>query len=200
MGSHWITLIAIAVASNLDNAGVGIAYGVRRIRISWLANLVIAIISGLATWASGWLGRALVAYMPGRAAAWMGAVVMAAVGLWVMSEPWRSRRPSRPPRTVVARILRDPVTADFDGSQTISLLEALVLGVALAVNALVGGFDAGILQMGLVWVGAAVAVCSFLLLGLSAYVGRRYAAAWLGDKATYVAGVLLIVIALHQVW
>jgi putative sporulation protein YtaF len=197
---HWITLLALAVASNLDNAGVGVAYGVRRIRISCLANLIIAVISGIATWASGWVGRVFAEHLPARTAAAIGAVVMIGVGLWVMSEPWRERRANRQARTVVTRILRDPATADFDRSQTISVAEAVILGIALAVNALAGGFDAGILHLGLVWVALAVGVCSFVLLGLSAYLGRRYAADALGDKATYVAGALLILIGLHQIW
>ena len=36
------SIFLIGIASNLDNAGVGIAYGIRKIRISWLNNFIIA--------------------------------------------------------------------------------------------------------------------------------------------------------------
>ncbi|OFW82460.1 MAG: sporulation membrane protein YtaF [Alicyclobacillus sp. RIFOXYA1_FULL_53_8] len=201
MGSELAVILAIAIASNLDNAGVGIAYGVRKIRISSVPNLVIAIISGLATYLSGYVGDILTHYVPAKMASWGAAAVMIGVGLWVMAEPLRNRRRvRRESENVVTRILRDPVQADFDKSSTIGMLEAVVLGVALAMNALVGGFDAGVLHIGILWTALMVALFSFVLLGLSAHLGSRYAADTLGAKATYVAGFLLILIGLHQVW
>lgn len=201
MGSELAIILAIAIASNLDNAGVGIAYGVRKIRISWAPNLVIATISGLATYLSGYAGDVLTRYVPAKTASWVAAAVMIGVGLWVMGEPRRSRRRvRRESENVVTRILRDPVEADFDKSSTIGMMEAVVLGIALAMNALVGGFDAGVVHIGILWTAVMVALFSFALLGLSAHLGSRYAADTLGNKATYVAGVLLILVGLHQVW
>ncbi|GMA50568.1 sporulation membrane protein YtaF [Alicyclobacillus contaminans] len=206
MGATFVTIIAIAVASNLDNAGVGIAYGVRRIAISRLANVWIALISGLATYVSGVAGDTVTRYVTPWAAAWIGGTVMLAVGAWVCSEPCRKRRQQRLEKektgkaNVVKRILEDPVAADFDRSQTISLKEATVLGIALAINALAGGFDAGVVHIGIVWTAFSVALCSYALLGASAWVGRKYAARALGDRATYIAGLLLMFIGLHQIW
>lgn len=206
MWSAAATIVAIGIASNLDNAGVGIAYGVRKVHISWLANLIIAAISWIATFLSGIVGDTITRYVPAQAATWTGACVVVLVGLWVFTEPWRKQRKLKQQRynqdsaNVVSRILRDPMEADFDKSQTISLKEAVVLGVALALNALVGGFDAGVVHIGIVWTSLVVGVFSFVLLGLSEYLGRRYAAESLGDKATYVAGLLLILIGIHQLW
>lgn len=201
MWTEVATIVAIAIASNLDNAGVGIAYGVRKIRISWVPNLVIALISGVATYLSGILGVVITQYVPARTASWLGAAVMIGVGVWVMSEPWRKRGARhKNARNLMTRILRNPVEADFDKSATISMVEALVLGIALAMNALVGGFDAGVFHIGVLWTALMVALFSFLLLGVSAYLGSHYAAETLGDRATYIAGILLILIGIHQVW
>ena len=38
-------LVLIGISANLDNLGVGIAYGVRRINIPPLSNLIIAVIA-----------------------------------------------------------------------------------------------------------------------------------------------------------
>lgn len=202
MWSGIVAVLAIAVASNLDNAGVGIAYGVRKIQISWWANGLIAVVSGLATFMSGWVGDEIAHYISAQTAAWIGAIAMILVGLWVMSDAWRKRTQpvAEPARNMVTRILRDPVEADFDKSFSISLLEALVLGVALAINSLVGGFDAGVFHMGILWTALLVALFSYLMLGISAWVGSRYAAQTLGDRATYIAGALLILVGIHQIW
>lgn len=203
MWSGLFTVVAIAVASNLDNAGVGIAYGVRNIRFSFWANLIIALISGAFTYIAGVVGDTLTRYLPSSLASWIGGIVMILVGLWVFSEPWRNSNAKQVEETtgnVVQRILRDPTTADFDKSQTISIKESYVLGVALSINAFAGGFDAGVVHIGILVTAAAVAVASFLLLWLCAYVGSRYASRVFGTRATYIAGVLLILIGIHQIW
>lgn len=200
MISSLATVFAIAIASNLDNAGVGIAYGVRKIQISWLANLLIATISAVATYVSGFAGEVATHYISTQVATWTGAIVIMLVGLWVLGEPWRNRRKEPKKKNVMSRILRDPVVADFDKSESISLLESCVLGVALAINALAGGFDAGIEHIGILWTALLVGLFSYGLLGLAAYLGRKYAAESLGDKATYIAGFILIIVGIHQVW
>lgn len=200
MWSSIVTVCAIAVASNLDNAGVGIAYGVRGVKISGYANLIIALISGVATFIAGVAGNLVIRYIPAHVAAYIGGTVMILVGLWVLSEPFREKLKSRRRNnTVLTRILRDPMVADFDQSQHISMTEAIVLGIALALNALAGGFDAGVVHIAIWLTALGVAVFSYLLLGLSAYVGRRYAAEALGNKATVIAGILLLLIGLHQI-
>ncbi|MBX5437308.1 MAG: manganese efflux pump [Alicyclobacillaceae bacterium] len=201
MWSHIATMVAIAVASNLDNAGVGIAYGVRKVRIPWQANLLVAVISGLATGLSGLVGHLLTRYICLVYATWIGAAVVIAVGVWVLTSPWRQQRKrGRGQANVVSRILTDPIAADIDHSHTISPSEAVLLGVALALNALAGGFDAGLAHIGVLWTALLVGILSFASLGLSAYVGQRFVADALGDKATLVAGLLLIAVGVHQVW
>lgn len=197
--SGILVVCAIAVASNLDNAGVGIAYGVRGVQISFIANALIALISGLTTWIAGAAGQVIVRYVSEHIATGIGGSVMILVGLWVLTDPMRTRLRQRVrTKGVLSRILRDPLVADFDKSQTISLSEASILGIALALNALAGGFDAGMAHIDIVITALGVAVFSFVLLGISAYLGRRFAAQWLGDKATIIAGLLLVVIGLYQ--
>ncbi|QSO47907.1 manganese efflux pump [Alicyclobacillus mengziensis] len=199
MWSSIAIVCAIAVASNLDNAGVGIAYGVRRVTISSLANALIALISGVATYVAGVAGSLLVRYMPSGVTAYLGGGVVVLVGVWILTEPLRTMRRQARNNTILTRILRDPMVADFDQSKHISLGEAAILGVALALNALAGGFDAGVVHIP-VWLTALlVAVFSYILLGVSAYLGRRFAAERLGSKATVIAGILLLLIGIHQI-
>jgi putative sporulation protein YtaF len=196
-------MVGLAVAANLDNAGVGIAYGVRKIRIAWLPNMMVALISGVATLISGWVGRLMRYYIHPDIATALGAVVIFLVALWVMAEPLREKRKQKrehQPTGVIGRILNDPSVADFDASKSIGMLEAVVLGTALAMNAFAGGFDAGVTQLNIFLTSFLVALFSYLLLGIAALFGRRYAARALGDHATVIAGLILVVIAVHQIW
>lgn len=203
--SGLTSIIAIGIASNLDNAGVGIAYGVRRIRIPSLQNLAIAMISFLATLVAGLFGNAVTAWLSPRVGTWIGTVVIVAVGVWVLMQPFLARRPKKPKESAhsssfITNILRNPEEADRNKNQAIGFGEAMILGIALAMNALAGGFDAGITKLDVVWTAISVGLFSFVLLGLADFAGRRYAADQLGEKATIAAGILLIIVGIHQMF
>lgn len=203
----WIAVFLIGVASNLDNAGVGIAYGVRRISISWTSNLTIAAVSFVATLASGIFGQVTSKLLNPHLASLIGTLVLIAVGLWVLLQPFLNKvaaeketRLNQSLNPGLVSILRNPETADSDLSKSISFSEALVLGAALAMNALAGGFDAGVIGIDIWMTSLSVGVLSYLLLGLAAFIGKKYVADRLGDWATMIAGILLIFVGLHQMF
>ncbi|GJM75500.1 hypothetical protein HMSSN036_77160 [Paenibacillus macerans] len=81
-------VIAIGLASNLDNAGVGIAYGVRKIHIPWYSNLAISFISFLATLVSGLFGSWLSLWFHPWIGQILGTLVIVGVGVWVLLQPF----------------------------------------------------------------------------------------------------------------
>lgn len=198
-----IAILAIGVASNLDNAGVGIAYGVRKIRIPWYSNLAIAIISFLATLWSGLFGSLISIWIEPWVGQLIGTVVIVAVGVWVLLQPFREKNTppiESPTGSNFTRFLSNPEEADRDSSKSISLGESVLLGIALAMNALAGGFNAGITHINVWLTSLSVGFFSFVLLALCSLFGERYAAEKLGDRATIISGALLILIGLHQMF
>jgi putative sporulation protein YtaF len=198
---HFPEIILIGIASNLDNAGVGIAYGVRGIRISNGANFMIAVISFLMTLLSGVAGAWIAAYISTFASHLIGAFVIVSVGIYVLYQPIRklNKTESLTNENLIQRILRQPEEADLDHSQTISFRESLLLGIALGINALAGGFDAGVTHLDVVSTSIAVGFFSFVVLGLTDYIGRNYIAVKFDQLATILSGLLLILIGLYQI-
>jgi len=199
--NHLLEIIAIGVASNLDNAGVGIAYGMRGIRIDRKANITIASISFIMTLFAGLLGSWLALFVPAFVARLCGATVIVAVGVYVLCQPYLVKKHERnngSARNLLQRILRQPEKADLDQSNTISIFEALILGTALGINALAGGFDAGVTHIS-VWATALViGLFSLLILGITDYVSK-YATTKFDHRASILSGILLIMIGLHQI-
>ncbi|MNJ60579.1 hypothetical protein D3C77_563220 [compost metagenome] len=99
-----------------------------------------------------------------------------------------------------ARLLQNPEEADKDSSKSISLGESLLLGIALAMNALAGGFNAGITQLNIWYTSLSVGIFSFILLALCAGFGEKFAAEKLGNRATVISGLLLIFIGFRQMF
>ncbi|WP_223068891.1 sporulation membrane protein YtaF [Paenibacillus caui] len=200
---NLLAVLAIGLASNLDNAGVGIAYGVRKIRIPWYSNLTVALISFLGTLLSGAFGSILAFWIEPWISHAIGSAVIIAVGLWVLLQAFKERGTEEVlPETAghFSRLLRNPEEADKDSSKSISFSESILLGTALAMNALAGGFNAGVTQLNIVLTSLSVGVFSYLLFALSSWFGEKYAAEKLGSRATVISGVLLIVIGVCQLW
>ena len=200
----FITIIAIGIASNLDNAGVGIAYGVRKIYISHFSNFMIAIISFTGTLISGYFGNWISHWVPHFVGNVIGAIVMISVGVWVLWQPFigKKERKSEPvevkKKNFITDLLRRPEEADFDQSKSLGIFESIVLGIALSINALAGGLDAGLTKINVLYTSISVGIFSFLLLGLSCYLGDKFGAEKLKGKATLISGLLLIFIGFRQ--
>lgn len=198
--NHLIQILLIAIASNLDNAGVGIAYGVRGIRIPKSANFMIALISIFMTLVSGIAGAWLSMYISAFASHLIGTLVIVSVGIYVLYQPFRNRRKLEESNipNIIQRVLQQPEEADLDRSNAISLKESLILGSALGINALAGGFNAGVTQLNVVATSIAIGIFSFIILGVTDYIGRHYIAVKFDRLATVLSGLLLIFIGLYQ--
>ncbi|MFB5189260.1 manganese efflux pump [Alicyclobacillus fastidiosus] len=194
--SPLLEIVWIGLASNLDNGGVGVAYGVRQVRIPWLPNLVIAIISFAGTLFAGLFGNVITHWVAPFIDNLVGAIVIICVGIGVLLQPFLKLHPQS--RSKIVRIIFSPEEADFNKNNHISLTESIVLGIALSMNALAGGFDAGITQLNILYTSIFVGVFSFLLLWVGTFIGKKFAANRLGDHATIVAGILLILIGIEQ--
>ncbi len=82
----FTVIVLLAIAANLDNLGVGIAYGLRGRYISLVSNLTIALISGILTLAAMLFGKWLETFLSARLANDMGAFLIIGVGVWVCWE------------------------------------------------------------------------------------------------------------------
>lgn len=222
-----LTVLAFAVALSLDGFGVGVAYGIRRIKIPFISLVVISLTSSTAIGVSMLFGTLVARYVSLTAAKYLGAAILIVVGIWVLAHTWRSRpegvgdkgppamgeNPAemvqesvrrlikiRLPFGLVIEIIREPAKADLDKSGTISANEAMFLGLALAMDALGAGFGASMAGYQPALTVPVVGLTKFCLVGLGCMLGRRYAANWLGDRAAAIPGWVLIGLGLMRVF
>ncbi len=217
-----LSVIAFAVALSLDGFGVGVSYGIRRIRIPLLSLVVISLTSSLAISVSMMSGHLVAGHVSAVAAEIIGAAILIGVGIWVLTQTWHSHRMDKgvealaevvpepesdrqvlkirlKPFGLVIQILKEPVKADLDKSGTISAHEAMLLGLALAMDALGAGFGAAMTGFSPFVTVPVVGLTKFLLVGFGCMIGRRYAANWLGDRAATIPGWVLIGLGLLRV-
>lgn len=154
-----ISLGLLALALSLDSLMVGLLYGMRSIRLSWWAMGIVACATGLLLMLSMTAGQLLASALPPGMASQAGALVLVAVGIWITYQTLRTQRRQGAERHapeplhkvwrvqlgsvgIVIQILREPGAADLDGSGHINPAEAVLLGVALALDSTAAGLGA----------------------------------------------------------
>ncbi|MEG3438177.1 manganese efflux pump [Pannus brasiliensis CCIBt3594] len=154
-------LLAIAIASNLDNLGIGLAYGIARIPLPPLPNAIIAILSGLVTYLAMVFGSFTREILSRGLANDLGALTLVVIGFWVGRETtaarWKELFLDRFQRvlqragilTVKFPVKRESRKTETERSPRRSgrverWRQITLLGLALSLNAIAGGFGASL--------------------------------------------------------
>lgn len=146
---HGFSIFVLAIATNLDNLCIGMAYGCQGKRIGPGINACIAVISGLVSFALCWASSFFAAEIQGTANL-LGALLLIAMGLYTLLSRHQAQQTTWIGRT-----------------------SALILGMTLAVNCIPAALGAGLTGLPPLWLGAAIAAFSFLTVGLGNLAGCR---------------------------
>ncbi|WP_454872176.1 hypothetical protein [Paraburkholderia xenovorans] len=189
MFTNWISIITtaalIGVGSNLDNTGVGLAFGAAGVRVPAWVNVVINAIGFCFVTAACFATATIRQYLSARTAGRLAAAALIAVALacwytaYVHHRLGRGRKPLK---------IRQP-----------GWHEAIVLGFGLSFTNLVGGFSATLEDPRMIWpTVAAITIAGYLAISIGNAVARSFLAPWLGRFSPLVAGLILIGVGIHE--
>lgn len=205
----WATII-FATALSLDGFGVGISYGIRRIKIPLKSLLVICLSSALALALSMFAGNLIANFFSEKVAETLGGIALLLVGSWLVIQAWAHRlepengweSSDNTPFTVfkltipglglVIKILKEPAKADFDRSGEISINEAVFLGFALAMDALGAGLGAAMMGFSPILTPLAAGITKFFLVTLGLFLGSQSRITRLQGSLTFLPGMIIM--------
>lgn len=136
----------------------------------------------------------------------IGAFVLIGIGGWALFETYRPKKKTieKPARKdidytirmfgFVIHILRDPETADIDSSGTVKGKEALLLGLALSLDAFGAGIAAALMGFSPLGLALSVSLLSALFVSLGIVGGNRLAHVKWVKRMAFIPGLLLIAI------
>jgi putative sporulation protein YtaF len=186
----------LAIAVSLDGFGAGVAYGMRKIRVPIISMVVVSLASGISIWLAMSAGHFFAVYIP--FAQQVGALILIGIGLGLVYQNTQAsknyeRRENRenkvqPHETVMAlhlkpfgiiiHIMREPLEADRDRSGLLSWKEAILLGVALAVDAMAAGIGAAMAGFSPVLLTPFVVMTKFIFLVTGLILGESWVSSW----------------------
>ncbi|MGF7532290.1 sporulation membrane protein YtaF [Bacillus mexicanus] len=210
-GMQMVSILLLALAVSLDSFSVGFTYGLRKMKIPFKAIVIIACCSGVVMFISMLIGSFLTKFFPVYVTEKLGGLILVGIGAWVLYQffkPEKDKEYLLHEKTllnlevrslgIVIHILRKPMCADIDKSGVINGVEALLLGVALSIDAFGAGIGAAILGFSPIVMSISVAIMSSLFVSIGINAGHILSKwKWI-DKMAFLPGILLITIGLWK--
>ena len=144
-----ISIFILAIATNLDNLCIGMAYGCQGKSIAMKHNVWIALISGVVSFFLCWVSSYFALEMSSMANS-IGALLLIGMGIWMVIPKHDSEEP-----------------------KTMQGVSVWVLGTTLAINCIPVALGAGLTGLSPLWLGMATMLFSFITVGLGNLVGCR---------------------------
>ncbi|MFS0558341.1 sporulation membrane protein YtaF [Brevibacillus sp. 179-C9.3 HS] len=222
--SGWLALLLVSLAISMDSVSVGLTYGLRKMRMPFLSLVVVSGCSFAVVYGVMLVGSSLTEWFTPEIGKYIGAAVLILMGLFTLwrliairsgTEAQESTaagstavvvaEKQEEPEPIVLlsqfrifgvmiQILKDPSKADADRSGHIMGWEAVMLGLALSLDAFGAGISLTFLGYSPLLVALCIAVMSALLLVVGIALGRRAGKArWL-TRLTWLPPILLICI------
>lgn len=211
---QYLSLFVLAFAVSLDGFGVGITYGLRKIRFPWWSLFIVTVLSGTMILLAMGVGGLIVRFMSPEGAKIIGASILICIGGWALYNVLMNLNPQRDSTTkqlrvfrlelkklgLVIQILKTPTMADMDHSGSISGSEAFFLGIALSMDAFGAGLGASMVGYKPLETAFAVSLMSLLFIGFGLKAGYKYSGRPFMQRMVFVPGIMLILIGLSKIF
>lgn len=219
----FISLLILALAVSLDGFSVGVMYGLRKIRIPLVSVAIISLCSGCIIYLSMQIGVLVSRFVDPLYAKAAGGLILIGIGIWAVYQVLSKKKDeddapagqsseaeAKAEETPVAsakevlyielkrlglviQILRKPSIADIDRSGNISASEAVLLGVALSLDAFGAGIGAALIGFAPLLTSAVIALASGTFLATGLRIGYKYSdLSWIQRLSVFPGFVLII--------
>lgn len=202
-----LSLFLLALAVSLDSFGVGLTYGLRKMKLPFKSLIFIASCSAISILIAMMIGNWFQQYLSSAVAETIGGIILIIIGAWALYQIYRPAK--RDEKTnddaviinfeieilgVVIKILRKPMVADFDDSGTITGREAIFLGTALSLDAFGAGIGAALIGFPPLSTALSVAFMSAICVTFGMKSGYIFSDSEIMQKFSFIPGLLLIIL------
>ncbi|ACB85461.1 sporulation membrane protein YtaF [Natranaerobius thermophilus] len=197
-------LVALSLAVSLDGLAAGFAYGLKNIKIPLSSLLLLSVTSAISIAISMFFGRIVADLISPGIAEIMGGVILVVLGFWfiiqnlaITSKAYHQEENDQADRkNIIENVMDDPIKADLDSSGVISLKEAIILGIALAMDAFSAGFAASLMGFHSIITPFFVGLCKFIFVPMGVNFGFNLFSKVDRSKVAFLPGIILIMLGL----
>lgn len=146
-----ITTFFLAISSSIDSLGIGITYGIKNTKISYIGKIILFLVSFAISLLSINFGNLLKNVLTDAIANTIGSLIFIILGLLICFQ----------------------ISPDFDHSNSIDPKEALLLGLALSLDSFCIGIGGSFIGINSILFPIFIASFQFIFLNLGIFLGRK---------------------------
>jgi putative Mn2+ efflux pump MntP len=190
--NHILSAILLAFSSNIDNLGLGIAYGIVARRIFLSQNILIALVSGSGTFLSMAAGEWGNNFISEVAANDLGSGILVLIGIYnIVQAIFEERKRLKQPEFKSSLV---------DPPSVVSKREAFALAISLSFNNLGGGLGAGISHVSIPLTTLLTVIFSIVAIALGYRFGAnatlKIPKLWLG----IASGLIIFILGVYELF
>jgi putative sporulation protein YtaF len=200
---HWLTILFIGIAANLDNLGIGVSYSLKSTRIPFVSNLLIAVVSMVAAYLSITAGSLVSQFISLSIANFVGGFLLIFLGFKCIIESFKQEKETATvavhSNSKMTKVMKEPDALDLNNDKVISWKESILLGLALAINCLALGLGAGITGVSPLFATISIGIFSILTIAGGTLVGSKLCDSGIGKYSNLAAGLMLVLIGIYEI-
>ena len=204
-----LSSILLAFIASLDSLIIGLAYGVKKIKISIAVNTFIAIIVTLGTFLSMYLGLLFCKLLNKEIPTLLGSILLIAVSIWMAIDYFIKKKKAHKNFSCCSidvgnyldynDIITKDKTADTDGSGAIELKEAIGLAIALTLNNFALGFGASMSGISVPITTTFTFIFSIFMVIIGLKIGTSIFSKLFGKAAPLFSSFIIAIMGLYQI-
>ncbi|WP_096199147.1 sporulation membrane protein YtaF [Bacillus sp. FJAT-45350] len=203
---HFFSIFLLVIAASIDNFGVGMVYGVRKIKVPFGSLLIIALFSAIVVVVSMLFGRTILQFISPDITDIISGCMLIVIGIinfyFLYKTNPRSvnnddKKKKKKSDSTFLSVLKEPTKGDVDNTGVITLKEAVMLGIALAIDAFGVGLSAALLGYSMILTTLLISGLGAVFVALGIFLGMFLAdKTWVKGLA-YIPALLLILLGIH---
>lgn len=194
----FLSIFLFAVSANIDNFVIGISYGIKHIKVTWQANILIAVLTFSGTLLSMLAAQGLTQFISLTLSNTIGSLILIVIGIisiiqYIICEIKKGGRACSKKNIELAE------TYDKNSNKKLEWHEAFVLGLSLSINNIGVGIGASIAGIGIIPAAISTLICSMLFLYTGNKLGNSCFSKLLGRHTQLVSGLIIIALGMWEI-
>ncbi len=195
----FINSLILAISSSIDSLGIGITYGIKNTKISYIAKVVLFVISFIISVISIWFGTVLKNIVPIHFSKYIGSFILILMGVFMCFQAIKNDNNKSNSNFstfsnnishhyineekiysffikflgITIQIIKNPISSDFDKSNSIDAKEALFLGLALSLDSFCIGISLSMLDINSIVFPFSISLFQLFFMSFGNYLGRK---------------------------
>ena len=199
-----LSALLFSFSSNLDNVVIGMAYGIKKIKINFISNLIIALITCTGTFLSMSLGYYINLLLSSNLSNFIGSGAIIILGLYFTIQSLIKLVREHHYKSIALKDINEmvdyAVASDQDHSGDLNLKETLIVAFSLTFNNLGTGIGASIAGVNIFMTVCCTFIISLVTIYIGMILGSNVVGRFMGKYAPLISGLIFITLGVLEIF